>query len=187
MASITDVVSTIQNGVTSFNNLTTQMKGSFNNISSQLTTLQSSGVKSIAGNTGAFTLSNGLTNVGNDIQIAAGAWTVFTPTVTPSAGAFTTVSASGGFYTIGKLVHFSVTITITAIGTASGVMSIPLPVGTAKRAASVIATETATVGTSGYGRIAATGANINSISKYDNTSYIANGAVITLTGIYEQT
>ena len=39
--SITDLLSSIQNGVIAFNNLTTQMKGSFNNIKGQLTALQS--------------------------------------------------------------------------------------------------------------------------------------------------
>ncbi len=40
MAGITDILSTIQNGVVAFNNLTIQMKGSFLNIFSQITSLQ---------------------------------------------------------------------------------------------------------------------------------------------------
>src|SRR6266702_3084643 len=39
MASLSDVLSTVQNGVVAFNNLTIQMKGSFNNISSQFAAL----------------------------------------------------------------------------------------------------------------------------------------------------
>lgn len=117
----------------------------------------------------------------------AGAWTTWTPTVTPQAGTFTTVGASGGYYVIGKLVHFSVTITITTVGTASGAMSIALPVGTAARIAAVPAVETVTTGRIGYGRILSGGTTIVSILQYDNASWITAGATVTLTGIYEQT
>jgi hypothetical protein len=114
------------------------------------------------------------------------AWTTWSPTVTPSSGAFTTVSATGAYLAIGKLVHFTVTITITSVGTASGTMSIALPTGTAKRPAAVVAVETANVGLMGYGRIATGGSTIAAISRYDNSTYCQTNNVLTLTGIYEK-
>lgn len=115
------------------------------------------------------------------------AWTTWAPTVVPGSGSFTTVSAAGAYLAIGKLVHFTVTITITTVGTAGGAMSIALPIGTAKRPAAVIAQETVTTGLVGFGRILTSGTSIVSILRYDNGSYIGAGNVVTLTGIYEQT
>lgn len=115
------------------------------------------------------------------------AWTTWTPTVVPAAGAFTTVAATGSYLAIGKLVLFTIEITITTVGTASGAMSFALPVGTAKRPAAVLANETATVGLMGYGRIASAGSTVFAIQKYDNSSYIGAGAKVVLTGFYEKT
>lgn len=145
-------------------------------------------VSSIAGNTGAFTLSTGLTNSSNDLRVTGGApWLVWTPTVTPSSGSFTTASATGGYQVIGKFVYFNLTINITTVGTASGSMSVPLPIGTAARGSIATASEFAVVGFMGYGRIQPGSTLISSINKYDNTSYITAGAVIVITGFYEQT
>jgi hypothetical protein len=115
------------------------------------------------------------------------AWTAWAPTVTPGSGTFTTVSASGAYLVIGKLVHFTVTITITNAGTAAGTMSIPLPTGTAKREAVVFVSGTVTTGNVGYGRILTGATAITAILKYDNLTYIGTGNVVTLTGFYEQT
>lgn len=61
-----------------------------------------------------------------------GAWTAFTSTITALSGSFTTVSGAGYYIQIGKTVHFTLTITITNNGTASGSIFATLPV-TAKR------------------------------------------------------
>ncbi|XUM25106.1 hypothetical protein ACRAVF_33775 (plasmid) [Bradyrhizobium oligotrophicum S58] len=131
-------------------------------------------------------VANVLPTANGGLGNAAGAWTTWTPTVTPQTGSFTSVAVSGAYYTIGKLVFFHVTITITTAGTAANAMSLPLPVGTAKRAATVVSTETAVLGGMGYGRIAAGGSVISAINKYDNSTYIANGSVVTISGFYEQ-
>ncbi len=131
--------------------------------------------------TGTLPTANG--GLGN----TAGAWTVWNPTIVPQSGAFTTSSATGGFYTIGKLVHFAVTLTITTVGTASGSMSIALPTGTAARPSTVVVSESVTTGNIGFGRILSGGTTVAVILKYDNTTYIGAGNVVTLTGIYEQT
>jgi len=133
------------------------------------------------GVTGTLATANG--GLGN----TAGAWTTWTPTVTPGSGSFTSVSAAGAWYAIGKLVHFTVTITITTAGTAAGTMSIALPTGTANRNAAVFAQDFGGVGNLGFGRILASGTTISSILKYDNTTYIASANAVVLTGIYEQT
>lgn len=94
MASLTDILSAIQNGVTAASAFVKQLQGSVNNISSQLTTLQSSGVKSIAGNIGAFTLNgtSGLTNTVNDIKISPASTSQFGSVKVDG----TTITAVGG-------------------------------------------------------------------------------------------
>lgn len=163
MAGPTDILTAIQNGVVALNNFGQQVKGSFLNISSQLTTLQAAPA------------------------ITAGPWTVWNPTVVPQAGAFGSASATGAYYAIGKLVHFTVSITVSSVGTAANGMSISLPIGTANRNAAVVAEESVAVGFVGYGRITTGTTTIAAIAKYDNTTYISTGAVVNLTGIYEQT
>ena len=115
------------------------------------------------------------------------AWTAWAPTVTPGSGSFTSVSAAGAYLVIGKLVHFTVSITITTAGTAASTMSIPLPIGTAKRNCCVFAEDFGGVGKVGFGRIAGGSTVLNSILMFDNSTYIATGNVVVLTGIYEQT
>jgi hypothetical protein len=130
--------------------------------------------------TGTLPVANGGTNY------TGGAWTTFAPTPTPGAGAFTTVSAAGAFLTIGKLVHFCLTITITAVGTASGAITCALPTGTTARASMLPVGETAVAGTSGVARIAS-GATTMLIVRYDAGSLIGNGHVLSMGGIYEIT
>lgn len=157
------------------------------------------GVSSIAGNTGAFTLSTGITNSGNDIRLSVpvsvanggtnytgGAWTTYSPTVTAGSGTFSSVSASGSYLVIGKLVFFTVSVTITTVGTAAGAILVALPTGTAKRDGSVPAAETAVVGTSGVGRITTASGQLV-IVRYDAGSLIGTGHKVSCSGVYELT
>lgn len=58
-----------------------------------------------------------------------GAWSAYTPTVTGSTGGAPTVSLSScQFVQIGKVVHYRVDITITAVSTATGTTKFTLPV-----------------------------------------------------------
>jgi len=59
--------------------------------------------------------------------LVTGAWTSFTPTITAVTGTFTTVSATGYWIQIGKIVHMSFIITITTNGTAAGGVIMTLP------------------------------------------------------------
>ena len=115
----------------------------------------------------------------------AGAWTAYTPTPVPGSGSFTSASAAGGYYVIGKLVHYTVTITITTVGSAAGIMTLALPTGVANRAAVGVCEDTNATGKMGICRIAAGGTSML-IQQYDTASMIAV-TTITCTGIYEQT
>lgn len=115
-----------------------------------------------------------------------GAWSTWTPTLTPSSGAFSNVNSSGRYTQVGKTVHFSLKINIINIGTASG-CNYTLPVTALNNPAS---------DTVAYGREdAVTGKMLQSkllngtsagIAVYDNTSApIGNGYVLNLKGTYE--
>lgn len=57
-----------------------------------------------------------------------GAWNASTPVPTAGSGTFTTVSCAVRWIQIGKTIHLSYDLTITANGTAAGFIKIPLPV-----------------------------------------------------------
>lgn len=57
-----------------------------------------------------------------------GAWTAYTPTVTAGTGTFTTVSATGAYVQIGKIVIVRGTVTITTNGTAAATVIATLPI-----------------------------------------------------------
>lgn len=57
-----------------------------------------------------------------------GAWTPYTPTVTPGSGAFTSVSATGRWEKSGKTVRGSVKVTITTNGTAAAYIIVTPPI-----------------------------------------------------------
>jgi hypothetical protein len=113
-------------------------------------------------------------------------WTAWTPTITASTGSFTTVSAAGRYAQIGKIVTFSLKITVTNVGSASG-CTYTLPVTHCNSPVS---------DTVAYGREdAATGRMLQSktisptqagILAYDNASaVVGNGYVLNLKGTYE--
>lgn len=117
------------------------------------------------------------------VDTAGGAWTVTSPTVTASSGTFTTVSCSLRYKLIGKTAIFTATVTITNAGTASGNILFNMPF-------------TPTVTHAGGGKEVATlGHQCNwqitsaqmIIAKYDNTSIIATGQVVVITGTIETT
>jgi hypothetical protein len=124
----------------------------------------------------------------NTASIAAheAAWTTWTPTVVPALGAFTTVAAAGAYLAIGKTVHFTVTITITTAGTAASDMSLALPIGTAKRDAAAVSIEIAAIGTMGFASIQSGGSSIMRIRRSDNSTWIASGRTVIVTGTYER-
>jgi hypothetical protein len=110
-----------------------------------------------------------------------GTWT---PTITATSGTFTTTSAGGSYTKIGRVVIIRVAITITTVGTASGGVVFTLPF-----------TANGTGGWECAGREnAATGKMLQAIIlgsattatafNYDNTSTIAAGASLIISGTY---
>ena len=57
----------------------------------------------------------------------SGAWTAYTPTVSPASGSFTTVSSAGRYQRIGKTCILEFTVNITTNGTAAGATYVTLP------------------------------------------------------------
>jgi hypothetical protein len=130
---------------------------------------------------GTLPVANGGTNY------TGGAWTAWTPTVTPTSGSFTTVSASGSYLSIGKIVFFSVSITLTNIGTGTGKVNLPLPVGNAAQNFVLPCIEVGATGKTGTLR-GVSGSGTGVIQAYDNsTSLMVNGYVIVVSGSYEST
>lgn len=106
----------------------------------------------------------------------------YTPTVTASAGTFTSVTAISGSYTkIGPLVIFTAQCTLTTIGTASAnlLISLPFTAGTG----SWVGAGTVAGGNM-VKAVIPSGGTIAGIVRYDGASIIAAGATITITASY---
>lgn len=168
-SSLSDILSTIQNGVIALNNMAVQVKGSFTAILSRFVVDEAN----IATNTAA-------------IAAMSAAWTAYTPTITSTAGVPTTVTAAGSYLTIGKLVHFIVLITVTDIGTSAGKWNLPLPVGSAVRAFTAMGSEIFAIGKV-ISYTVPSGTATGTVQAYDNaTSLIVNTYSLNIVGLYEQ-
>ena len=118
------------------------------------------------------------------------AWTSFTPTVTAASGTLTTVTATGQYQTIGKMVIALFQITLTNAGTGSGSLNSTLPVnavtGNVSGRYSCYGNERDATGKAITGSISvATDPNRCLFRFYDFTTCIATGNVIIATVIYE--
>jgi hypothetical protein len=82
-------------------------------------------------NVGTLNATGGININGSPLASAnladVSGWTNYTPTVTAGSGTFTTVSATGRYFKIGKLVHVTAQVTITTVGSASGIVFVSLP------------------------------------------------------------
>jgi hypothetical protein len=118
-------------------------------------------------------------------QIGA-AWETWTPTFTPSSGTFTSTTTSYARYgRIQNIVFGSVDMTITSIGTGSGVLVFTLPV-TAKytfQACGVFRE----LAVNGYTGIVTTNdtTSTGSLRQYDNANYLAANKRFVFTFTYE--
>jgi hypothetical protein len=114
------------------------------------------------------------------------AWTTYTPTIGSSSGSGLVATATGRYKTIGKTIFLSVTVTVTSAGSATGQLLVPLPVNAqGSNVQGLIAVETAVSGAAAVASILTSNATRAIVTKYDATSYIATGAVISISGVYE--
>jgi hypothetical protein len=134
-----------------------------------------------------LTLTTGDADLTLDCAALAGAstaWTAYTPTIAPSAGAFTSAAAAGRYKIVGKTTLFSITITITTNGTGSGFISATLPSTTVSRALFIGRNDTA--GT-WLGAAANAAANSVGIVTLANAYPGADSTVLVVGGVYEST
>ncbi|APG12209.1 hypothetical protein M2175_005337 [Bradyrhizobium elkanii] len=113
-----------------------------------------------------------------------GAWPTKSVTPVPSGGAFTSAACALAYRLEGTKVEVIGTVTITTNGTASGSITIPLPVGTAKRRSTGAVNEDAAVSTYGVVRVAASGTTAVLVNT--GASWFVNGANINFSFTYEK-
>jgi hypothetical protein len=114
-----------------------------------------------------------------------GAWTAYTPSLTPGTGAFASASATGKFLQLGKTVHFQAVIAITTNGTAATNIAVTLPT-TANGDAAAVSRQTSAGNNTGSGRISG-GTTTCTLRNYDGTYPGADGMGIVVSGVYETT
>lgn len=111
-------------------------------------------------------------------------FTTYTPVVTAGSGAFTSVSATGRYRRIGKLILIQLFITITTNGTGAGSVIATLPFTSVNLPNVVHYLVGQHLGITVNGSI---GVNSNSVTifNYDGTYPGASGVSLALSGFYE--
>ncbi len=131
--------------------------------------------------TDGIDLSGG-TYSGSQIKLKGGV--AYTPTVTANAGTYTTVSAAGHYILLGKLLFFSLTITQTAVGTASGILLFSLPLSLTARDATALEAWDSADNSTCTARLTA-GSGVVNVTHYDGNTIIINGHFIVVSGWIE--
>ena|SRR3990167_1340763 len=137
------------------------------------------------GGTGAS--SKGAAQIALGIIPDDGAWAGYTPTISSGTGTITTASGTGRWLKQGKIVHFSVILTITTNGTGATSITFTLP------QAGPVTNEYAFAGqeiaTSGVGLTVkfrgGDSTTVVSVYKYDSTYPATNGSILIVSGSYE--
>lgn len=157
MASLSDILSTVQQGVVAVNNLVTQVSGSFLNISGQLTAIN-----------GPWT----------------GYTPVVTPQGGSFAGA--TIVASGKFKQIGKTIFQQADVLLTALGSGvpSGGLRISLPFTATNTNFAGTSREIALTGVSGSANVIAGSSQLDARTATGAT-YISTGNQVITGVVYE--
>lgn len=111
-------------------------------------------------------------------------WSAWVPTFTAGSGTFTSVSGSGRYLPMGRIIFYRVSVTVTTAGTAAGALRFTLPTAggfasghigsgreTAVGGASLVVTQASTT--------------IAQVVRYDAATPIATGSQIEVSGFYE--
>lgn len=115
------------------------------------------------------------------------AWTTYTPTLGSGTGSLTSASATGRYKSVGKTVFVEMTITITTNGTAGAFVTATLPAGMTAVADTFFGGKARAVSGKLVGSaVQATGGTL-AIGNYDNTYPGANGEIIVISGVFENT
>jgi hypothetical protein len=113
-------------------------------------------------------------------------WTSYTPVMTSSVGAITTIgTCTGSFKLIGRTVFFEFNCPITTNGTGAGFISVTLPKTMGSNSGRFAGRESGVTGNMllGYGG----GGTACRVTLYDSTYPGADGAVISVSGTYQTT
>jgi hypothetical protein len=132
-----------------------------------------------------YTFLQALASAGTTGLQYAGTWTAYTPTVTAQSGSFTTTSASARYLRIGKACIVAATVTITTVGSGTGVLfSLPFTSANAGQIYIGSVRESAATGLTGVVKVEAN-SNTGDFLRYDNAAYQGNGYVFRSTVVYE--
>lgn len=110
-------------------------------------------------------------------------WTVSTPTATASSGTFTSTTTTVRYRKVGKTASFVAKVVITNAGTAAGNINVTLPFTVAADSAGG-GKEIAAVGLQCNWQVSGSTSTLV-IAKYDNTTIIASGRTVVVSGTVE--
>ncbi|WP_369682868.1 DUF2793 domain-containing protein [Rhodopseudomonas palustris] len=114
-----------------------------------------------------------------------GAWTPYTPTVTPGGGSFGAVTATGAYKRIGKTVFLRVSIAVANIGSAVSYFYVTLPPGMTPAGHCILAANNLSTNVLMVASAAA-GAGIIVFTRFDNLSIgVTSGQTVGATGSIE--
>jgi hypothetical protein len=114
-------------------------------------------------------------------------FTIYTPVVTAQSGAFTSVSATGRYRRIGKLVFIQIAIMITTNGTAASWVIATLPFAAVNVANSnhILAGRAASVSFKMLQANTSPNSSSLNVFNYDNSYPGASGELLLISGFYE--
>lgn len=177
--------------------LTSQLDQNFTNLAVGLNGIGngSSVLSSVAMTTASITTANVTTVSATKINFGDGTtqntasflntWTSYTPVISPVSGNLTTTSSAGLFLTTGKTTFFSVTLTLTNVGNATGILY-TLPIAPAGGGTSFLFSgrENGVTGNMWQSIFSPGALTASSVQNYAGTATVANGYVLMFSGVY---
>lgn len=160
------------------------------------TTLNVNGLGAVAINVNGGALVGGELRIGGVAEVVydgsifrllstdgAGSWVAYTPTIACGSGTFTSASATGSSRTVGKTTVVGLVVTVTTLGTCGTTVTATLP-NTANGAYVLAGRDNGVSGKMLQG-ISVAGSGQLTILNYDNSFPAASGAVLQVSGVYQ--